>query len=89
MEKYLYAVKDLVAGEFGPIFIENNDASALRMCQEMFRKNDTMRIHASDYAIYRLGLWDVTTGVITPVASNILESPIGLFKEFLENEVSE
>ena len=89
MEKYLFAVKDLVADEFGPVFIANNDASAIRMCQEMYRKNETMKVHCVDYAVYRLGLWNLNSGKIVPTADNLLSVPIALFKEFETNEVSE
>lgn len=57
MQIRLYVIRDLVAGESGPVFTAKNDGLAVRQaCQLML---DVVDI--SDYALYRIADFDTET----------------------------
>lgn len=67
MVKTIYAVFDSVADTFAPPFTLNNDAEALRGFAGVAANPDTaVHNHPQDFHLYRLGTYDVRTGVITP-----------------------
>lgn len=54
MQVKLYVIRDMVAGESGPVFTAKNDGLAIRQaCQLM-----TGVIDISDYALYSIGMFD-------------------------------
>lgn len=61
----LYAIKDNVTGEFGPVFLMINDASFIRFVENDSRnKNSIVAMNPKDMAIYKLGNINTKTGVI-------------------------
>lgn len=60
--KKIYAVKDLLAGEFAPPFMAHNDAVAIRMVQSMLAK---VPVHMQkDFVCYAVAEFDEKTGHI-------------------------
>lgn len=65
---YLFAVRDAVADTFGMPFPQHNVAVATRgFAAEVNRqdKDNAYYTHSQDFALYELGTYDQTTGVIT------------------------
>ncbi len=85
--KNLYSIRDLVAEEFAPVFVANNDSTAIRMCSETVKDNKIMSSHLSDYALYNLGSFDISSGEIKP--NPLFSTPILMFTDFEENKVAE
>ncbi len=82
--KNLYSIRDLVAEEFAPVFVANNDSTAIRMCAETVKDNKIMSSHLSDYALYNLGSFDIFTGEIKP--NPLFSTPILMFTDFNDNK---
>ena len=54
MQVKLYTIRDLVAGECGPIFVSKNDGLAVRQsCQLLAGVNDV-----AEYSLYCVGTFD-------------------------------
>lgn len=66
---YLYAIKDIVAKEFGPVFQAKNDQVAVRQVNNTFKTMPPGE--AEEFHLYRLGEFDQETGII--LRSNQLE----------------
>lgn len=62
MQYSIYAVRDLVAGQYHFPFYANNDEHAKRMFSQMLEREESMARHPEDYACEHLGYWDNTTG---------------------------
>ena len=85
--KCLYSIRDLVAEEFAPVFVANNDNTAIRMCSETVKDNKIMASHLSDYALYNLGSFDISTGEIK--SNPLFSTPILMFTDFDEKKESD
>ena len=57
----LYAIKDKIANEFGPIQQCKNDAVALRMYQSSLKD-----VNPEEFSLYQVGEIDTETGEIQP-----------------------
>ncbi len=64
MKSNLYVIRDLVAGETGPIFHSVNDAVASRHYQAMVSKNEPA--WQTDFQLEYVGEYCHKTGVIFP-----------------------
>lgn len=84
--KNLYSIRDLVAEEFAPPFVSNNDSTAIRSAIHSVKENQIMMCHISDYSLFNLGSWDENTGDIVP--NPLHGTPIFMFSE-LENKESD
>lgn len=61
----VYAIKDAKTA-FMPCNVDYNDASAIRNFEHAVRTPDSlMASHPGDYALYRLGLYDTESGIIS------------------------
>ena len=56
MEVKLYTIRDLVAGECGPVFTAKNDGVAIRQACMLLHEPT---LDVSDYALYCIGTFDV------------------------------
>ena len=61
MKKPLYAILDIIAGFYSPVFTAENDAHAIRMMLESVNP-----AHARDYVLFRLATYNSDNGEITP-----------------------
>jgi len=55
MEVKLYTIRDLVAGECGPVFTAKNDGVAIRQACLLLHEPS---LDVSDYALYCIGTFD-------------------------------
>lgn len=65
MIKHLYAVRDTVSDEFGPIQELNNHAAALRWLSFVMADGAKRGVEAGDFELYCLGTKDPITGKVT------------------------
>lgn len=64
MKTKLYAIKDKRI-EFGPLYEDKNDASALRNFEELIRKGDSLaNRYPDDFELYYMGEYDRDTGEV-------------------------
>uniref|UniRef100_A0AAU8AWV8 Nonstructural protein n=1 Tax=Dulem virus 155 TaxID=3145632 RepID=A0AAU8AWV8_9VIRU len=62
----VYAIKDAKT-TFMPANCDYNDASAIRNFEHACSDNTSlMQSHAKDFTLWRLGVYDNETGIITP-----------------------
>lgn len=59
---YLYAIKDIVAKEFGPVFQAKNDQVAVRQVNNTFKTMSPGE--AEEFHLYRLGEFDTEAGLL-------------------------
>lgn len=69
MKTQIYAVKDNVAGEYGPPFTAKNDGVAQRMFEQML---DKAIKNTTEYDLYVIGSYDsdiayIVTGTVTRI----------------------
>lgn len=61
----IYAIKDAKTA-FMPCTVDYNNDSAIRNFEHAVKQPDSlMASHPGDYALYRLGVYDTETGMIT------------------------
>lgn len=60
----IYAVKDIVAEETGPIFQMKNDSVALRNYNQMLQDKN---VDINDYELYRIAEYDTETMILTSI----------------------
>lgn len=66
MKYDIYSYRDKVTG-FGMLMLDQNEASAVRgFTYAVNGKYDLMAFKPSDFDLYRVGVFDADTGVITP-----------------------
>lgn len=65
----MYAIKDEVAGEFGPVQVLKNDAVACRMFKNVMINEAKNNINPDDFSLYCLGDFDNESGSISPTLS--------------------
>lgn len=62
----LYAIKD-AKSTFMPCTVDVNDATAIRNFEHAVRQPDSLLAsHPNDFALYKVGVFDNTTGTVTP-----------------------
>ena len=62
----IYAIKD-AKSSFMPCTVDTNDATAIRNFEHAVRQPDSLLAsHPNDFALYKVGAFDNTTGVVTP-----------------------
>lgn len=67
MKKKLYAINDVKAEVLAPPFLAENDDIARRVCCESFAdKNSIPHKYGRDFALVRLGEFDLKNGDILP-----------------------
>lgn len=71
---YLYAIRDLLAKEFGPPFVAKNDDVAMRQYAHFMSSEKTL-IEA-DYRLHKLAKFSPETGVSEP-CNEIVSPNIG------------
>lgn len=82
--KNLYSIRDLVAEEFAPPFVANNDNTAIRASIQSLTDNKIMMSHISDYSLFNLCSFDENTGEIVP--NPLYNTPIFMFSELEKKE---
>jgi hypothetical protein len=67
MQKVYYAVYDRKAEMYSQPFLEIKDGTAIRAVQDIVinNKDHPFAKHPSDFSLFRLGIFDETTGEIT------------------------
>lgn len=73
-----YAIKDVVANEFGPIFYAKNDDVALRQYQHLQQKNE---FAIDEYKLFFLGSIHDDRGLIDIPSSPVEITPEKVIKE--------
>jgi len=58
----IYSIKDIIALEYGPLFLAKNSGVAKRQYLNMMAEQRVNQI--SDYCLYELGWYDPETGLI-------------------------
>ena len=77
----LYVVRDLVAGEAGPVFTAKNDGIAIRQTCQLLHGC----IDVNDYALYQVGTIDTEEMEIQPEIKQIsFEQLYSFYKDKLE-----
>lgn len=72
MKLSIYSMKDIVADEFGPIWLAKNNKIALRNAVQQLSN-----IHpevAKDYVLHHVGEWDTETGNIIAIMPVIVDT---------------
>ena len=59
MKTNIYAVKDVVAKEFGPAFSAKNDDVAIRMYWNLVKKHE---VDSKDFELYSMGYYEDNDG---------------------------
>lgn len=68
----IYAIKDVYTGYLNPTF-EGNDSVARRNFEHaVLRADSLLYSHPKDYDLYRIGMFDSETGVITPCTAELI-----------------
>lgn len=68
MQHQIYAIKDKAANAYlQPIFSVNENTVIRSLKASLTDPNHNFRMHASDYSLYYLGLFDDSTGVLVPL----------------------
>lgn len=83
-KKNLYSIRDLVAEEFAPPFVSNNDNTAIRSAIHSVKENQIMMSHISDYSLFNLSSFDENTGEIVP--NPLCNTPIFMFSSLAKKE---
>lgn len=71
---YLYAMRDLLAKEFGPPFVAKNDDVAQRQYAHFMAT--TPNVVQADYRLHRLAKFDPETG-LSEICDEIVNPTIG------------
>lgn len=64
-EILLISTKDIVADEFGPVGMANNELAAIRQFEYQMKKMVESPDIRRDYALYEIGVFNIESGVIT------------------------
>lgn len=70
----LYSIKDFVSNEFGPVFSQKNDGTALRAARDTLSRVPPHSIN--DFGLFGLGELDIVTGQISPVVPYQVEGAL-------------
>ena len=73
-----YAIKDMVANEFGPIFYAKNDEVALRQYNQLQAKNEFI---IDEFKLFFLGSLDDDKGIIDIPSMPVNITPEKVLKE--------
>lgn len=69
MVKYVYSVKYVPSGEYGPPFVATNSGHASRIFRSMLKDVDEQ--DREDFVLFEIGLFDDQTGEI--MANEVIE----------------
>lgn len=72
MKVGIYSVRDSVAENFGSVTIDTNDMTAKRNFGFAICKTDQMAYSASDLELYKVGEFDMHTGIVTNISPIVL-----------------
>lgn len=64
-EILLISTKDVIADEFGPVGMANNELAAVRQFEYQMKKLVESPSIRTDYELYELGVFNVESGEIT------------------------
>lgn len=65
MKQNIYSIFDAAAGVYNVPFFQNNDALALRAFSDLANDQDTtIGRHPNDYTLYRIGTFNIETGLV-------------------------
>lgn len=82
MKYGIYSYRDAKAKAFMPPQCDQNDATAIRGFSYAVNNNDIMNFSPGDYELFKLGEFDVDTGIIN--AENVpilLKSGVSVFED--------
>ncbi len=85
----IYAIKD-AKSSFMPCTPDTNDATAIRNFENAVRRPDSLLAsHPNDFALFKLGLYDDSTGIIDSAdrPKFLCDAAQCLFKEDFRDEV--
>uniref|UniRef100_A0AAU8AXJ1 Nonstructural protein n=1 Tax=Dulem virus 121 TaxID=3145598 RepID=A0AAU8AXJ1_9VIRU len=72
MKLGVYVIRDQRTSFMTPTF-DYNDASAVRNFEHAVQQKESLFFsHPEDYSLYKIGDYDMDTGVITPIMSSLL-----------------
>lgn len=74
MKRKLYSIRDEKAGTFNPPCVFDNDAVATRSFGDLVtRDKDTLlAAHSEDFALYRLGEFDLESGALLSSVEDVV-----------------
>jgi len=81
MKVAIYSILDNVSGAYGQPQVSQNDGTASRSIKDLMQRDENIRNHANDYALYRIGEFDDNTGTIVPEEKPQLVIKLGTLKE--------
>lgn len=67
MKYNLYAMRDSATREFLSVTVDKNDAAAIRNFDYAILNNPQLRFMPSDFALYKLGIYDSDSGKIESI----------------------
>lgn len=81
MKMQVYSILDNVSGNYGNPQLGTNDATAIRATKDLINRDENIRNHASDYALYRIGEFDDQTARIEPLEKPELLLKLGTIQQ--------
>lgn len=63
----VFSIRDAVSAKFGQLMVESNEATARRNFQYGCREG-LMDYARDDFSLYKIGMYDVDSGVFAPLA---------------------
>lgn len=67
MQQVIVSIHDSIAEVFArPIFCANEGVALRSLRDEVNNPQSDVAIHSKDYSLYRVGVFDDNTGIITP-----------------------
>lgn len=84
MQNGIYTIFDKKLARYNGIFVRPNDFTAIRdISDEVVNQDSPYRKHPEDYALKKLGVIDIDTGVISPFSQPEVTIEV---KEIVENK---
>ena len=87
MKRSMYAIRDLKAGTFNAPVIMDNDAVATRSFGDLVcdrQKGTLISTHPADFALCRVGEFDIEKGVLIPADGGFVQLAVG--SDFFKGE---
>lgn len=80
MKRSMYAIRDLKAGTFNAPAIMENDAVAIRSFGDLVEdksKGSLISLHPADFALCKVGEFDIEKGVLIPADGGFIQLAVG------------
>lgn len=66
MKFNVYAIRDIKTGFLSPTFEQNDAVASRNFAHAVMNSDSVLFSHASDFSLYRIGIYDSDTGLLTP-----------------------